>query len=100
MNFTNIDISKKLKDIGFKTDNQFFYIKNHSNEYYLSFKNNDGYIILNTGKIVKTPTDIISCYNDTDKLSWVINCSIFKIYFLDPNKYKFIDEFKEFYNNI
>jgi hypothetical protein len=117
MEFTNIEISKLLSK--YKLKNDFYYIF-YDNEYKLSFKVNEKtYCIINSNLNIDNPKEIIPCYSlselkgviksytkffriyyDDEKVSWVLDKSIFKLFFLDRKRILHIDEFNQIIKNI
>jgi len=110
MYFTNKNIAKELKEIGFNVDTIFYFINNK-----ISIKLKDNNYCLLNGKIIKDDKNILPTYTLSDINNilkyydkyftvyydfsinkWKLNKNIFKIYFLNHTKRKYIDYFKEY----
>jgi len=129
MNVINKILANKLKKIGVKRHSEFFYIKKDKISRLCTKTKNNNYLIikgLKTTKIIPKTEDIsitsalslseindilkyytnyFKIYFDIDKNVWKINKSIFKIYFLNHTKRKYMDDFvelsnKEFINEV
>jgi len=120
MNVINKNISFKLRDLGLSNNSEFYYVKNRYSTTKLCIKTNKNNYLIVKGKslskiiyknkeltispaytlseinnFIKYYSKYFKVFYDVDKNGWVINKSIFKIYFLDYNKRKFIKYFDD-----